>query len=51
MAFARHLHRGTVAGLAADADAPRVIARMPEGRGAAGADPVVAAVVLFLLLL
>jgi hypothetical protein len=35
---------------AADADALRVVAAVAEGRGAAGADPLVAALVAFLLL-
>jgi hypothetical protein len=46
------LDRRAVAGrLAADADALGVVAAVAEGRGAAGADPLAAALVAFLLLL
>ena len=43
------LHRRLVAALAADADALRVLAAVTERRGAAGADPLAAAFVAFLL--
>src|SRR6185503_17166518 len=44
------LHRAAVAARAADADALRVVAAVAEGRGAAGADPLVAALVAAFLL-
>ena len=49
-ALVGHLHRRAAAALAADADAGGVHAVVAEGRGAAGADPAVAAVVALGLL-
>src|SRR5690606_30556669 len=46
----RHLHGGAAAARAADPEPGRVGARVSERRGAAGADPAVAAVVALLLL-
>src|SRR5690606_18138458 len=51
-ALLRELHRAAAAAPAAHPDArPRRSARVAEGRGAAGADPLVAPVVALLLLL
>ena len=51
VALLRDLHRRAALALAADADAGRVHAAVAERRAAAGADPLVAAVVPLVLLL